>query len=176
MDETQGVRHVESAAAPERLHELLMDLILATGLLQPDQTVPGQPVSMSQAFALHELDTDTPLSQRDLAERLHLEKSTVSRMAAEMERKGLLVRERDPGNRRLYRLRLTDEGRALHVRMATTFHEQHVRWVSAMTRTERDALLTGLPALVRALRREPAPWHQNTADGPGYSDRAATST
>ena len=139
-------------AASQRLHELLMDLVRATGLLQPDQAVPGQPLSMSQAFALHELDTDPPLSQRDLADRLRLEKSTVSRLAAEMERKGLLVRERDPGNRRLYRLRLTDHGRALHARMAATFHEQYVRWVAAMTRAERDALLAGLPALVRAVR------------------------
>jgi DNA-binding MarR family transcriptional regulator len=75
---------VDSAEAA-RLHELLMDVVRAAGLLQPDQTVAGQPVSLSQAFALHELDTDTPLSQRDLAERLRLEKSSVSRLAAEME-------------------------------------------------------------------------------------------
>jgi len=143
-------------ASPERLHDLLMDLVRAGGLLHPDQAVPGQPVSVSQTFALHELDTDAPLSQRDLAERLHLEKSTVSRMAAEMERNGLLVRERDPDNRRLYRLRITDEGRALHVRIASVFHEQYVRWVSTMTLAERDALSTGLSALVRAIRDEPA--------------------
>jgi len=129
-----------------------MDLIRATGLLQPDQTVPGHALPMSQAFALHELDTDPPLSQRDLAERLRLEKSTVSRLAAELERKGLLARERDPANRRLYRLRLTDDGRALHARMAGTFHDRYVRWAAAMTRAERDALLTGLPALIRAVR------------------------
>jgi DNA-binding MarR family transcriptional regulator len=138
-------------AAPERLHGLLMDLVRATGLLL-DQAVPGQPVSLSQAFALHELDTDTPLSQRELAERLRLEKSSVSRLAAELERRGLLVRERDPANRRLYRLRLTDDGRALHRRMAAAFHEQYERWVAAMTRQECEALLTGLPALVRVMR------------------------
>jgi DNA-binding MarR family transcriptional regulator len=115
-------------------------------------------VSVSQAFALHELDTGTPLSQRDLAERLRLEKSTVSRMAADLERKGLLVRERDPQNRRLYRLRLTDRGRTVHARMAAAFHEQYVRWVASMSRTECDALLAGLPALVNAMRSEPAPW------------------
>ena|SRR2546423_3925063 len=134
-----------------QIHELLMDLVRATGLLQPDQLVPGLDLSMSQAFALHELDGGTPLSQRDLAERLRLEKSTVSRLAAELERKGLLVRERDPDNRRLYRLRLTDEGHALHARMRETFHDRYARWVSAMTRTEREALLVGLPALVRAV-------------------------
>ena len=163
-------------AAPERLHDLLMDLVRATGLLQPDQTVPGQPVSMSLAFALHELDAHTALSQRDLAERLRLEKSTVSRMAAEMERQGLLVRERDPGNRRLYRLRLTDEGRALHRRIATAFHEQLTRWVSMLTRTEREALHTGLSALVHATRRRTAPWDHSPAAGPEHSHHAATGT
>ena len=148
-------------ATPQRLHELLMDLVLAAGLLQPDQAIPGQPVSVSQAFALHELDTDTPLSQRDLAERLHLEKSTVSRMATEMERKGLLIRERHPDNRRLYRLRLTDQGRALHASIGAAFHAQYVRWVAALTPSEREALHGGLHALVRAMRCEPAPWrHQ----------------
>ena len=136
-----------------------MELVRAAGILQPEQLVPGEPVSMSQAFALHELDTSGPLSQRDLAERLRLEKSSVSRMAAEMERKGLLVRERDPDNRRSYRLRLTAEGRRLHRHMGTEFHRQYVRWVATMTPAERAALLVGLPALVRVVREAPAPWH-----------------
>lgn len=145
--------HQVDAAEAARLHELLMDVVRAAGLLQPDQTVAGHPVSLSQAFALHELDVDTPLSQRDLADRLRLEKSSVSRLAAEMERNGLLVRERDPDNHRQYRLRLTDQGRAMHARMATTFHHQYQSWVAAMTQAERAALLKGLPALVRVIRQ-----------------------
>lgn len=137
----------------EGLHELLIDLVRAAGLLQQDATLPGHPLSMSQAFALHELDTETPLSQRDLVERLRLEKSSVSRMVAEMERRGFLVRERDPDNRRQYRLRLTDRGRALHVRMASQFHGQYETWAAAMSRTERAALLMGLPALIRVIRQ-----------------------
>ncbi len=147
----------------QRLHDLLMDLIRVAGLMQPDQPIPGEPVSMSQAFALHELDNGAPLSQRDLAERLRLEKSTVSRMAAEMERKGLVVRDRDPDNRRLYRLRLTPHGRAVHARIRAAFHEQYLRWVSAMTPAERDSLLVGLPALVQAIRGGTVPWQHPTA-------------
>jgi DNA-binding MarR family transcriptional regulator len=145
---------VDSAEAA-RLHELLMDVIRAGGLLQPEQTVAGHPISLSQAFALHELDTGTPLSQRDLAERLRLEKSSVSRLAAELERKGLLVRERDPDNHRQYRLRLTDRGRAVHARMAKDFNQRYECWVAAMTAAERAALLEGLPALVRVIRQRP---------------------
>jgi DNA-binding MarR family transcriptional regulator len=154
------------------LHHLLMDVVRAAGLLQPDQAVPGQAVSLSQVFALHELDTATPLSQRELADRLGLEKSTVSRLAAEMERKGLLARERDPDNRRLYRLRLTDEGRALHVSIASVFHEQFRRWLAAMSPAERDALHVGLPALVRAIRHGPGPWHSPTEPRPGHAAAA----
>jgi DNA-binding MarR family transcriptional regulator len=154
--------HPVDPAEAARLHELLMDVVRAAGLLQPDQTGAGHPVSLSQAFALHELDTDTPLSQRDLAIRLRLEKSSVSRLAAELERKGLLVRERDPANQRQYRLRLTDRGRATHAGMATTFHRQYECWVTSMTQSERAALLKGLPALVRVIRQHVHPATPNT--------------
>lgn len=139
----------------ERLHHLFMDVMRFSGLLQPDSSIAGHPMSLSQAFALHELDTDTPISQGELAQRLRLEKSSVSRMAAEMERSGLLERERDPDNRRLYRLRLTERGRAMHAGMAHSAHDHFERWVEAMTGEERDALLTGLTAFARVIRQTP---------------------
>ena len=136
-----------------------MDLVRVGGLLQPEQILPGHAISMSQVFALHELDTGTGLSQQELAERLRLEKSSVSRMAAEMERKGLLVRERDPDNHRQYRLRLTGRGRSLHSRMARTLHARYEAWIAELADGERDALLTGLPALVRVVRRHAEELH-----------------
>jgi len=138
-----------------RLHHLLMDLVRNSGLLQPERTDTGHAISLSQAFALHELDSEPPLSQRDLAQRLNLEKSSVSRLAAELERAGLLTRERDPANQRWYRLRLTDRGRTLHREMGEAFHRHYERWVAAMTPQERSALLAGLPALVRVMREIP---------------------
>jgi DNA-binding MarR family transcriptional regulator len=109
---------------------------------------------MTQVFALHELDTDAPLSQRDLADRLGLEKSTVSRLVAEMAAAGLLIRERDPENRRYYKLRITARGRAAHARMSAAFHGRYERLVAGMSAGERDALSIGLPALIRVLRTE----------------------
>ena len=145
--------HEVDAAESARLHELLMEVVRAASLLQAGQSTDRQTVSLSQLLALHELDTGHPLSQQELAERLRLEKSSVSRLAAELERNGLLVRERDPENQRQYRLRITDEGRAVHGRMRHDFHQQYEGWVTDMTPTERAALLKGLPALVRVLRQ-----------------------
>ena len=136
----------------EQLHELFMHLVRVAGLLQPDQELPGYSVSLSQAFAIHELDHGAGLSQQELAERLLLEKSTVSRMVADLERKGLITRERDPANRRIYRLQLTDVGRQFHMKVAAGYGARYHRWTAAMTADERRALLVGLPALIRVVR------------------------
>jgi DNA-binding MarR family transcriptional regulator len=120
--------------------------------LHPDQELPGFPVSMSQAFTLHELDQGAPLSQRELADRLALEKSTISRMVADLEQKGLVERERDPANRRTYRIRLTDKGHDTHVEIGTGYQDRFDRWAEALSGDERAALLAGLPALIRVVR------------------------
>jgi DNA-binding MarR family transcriptional regulator len=119
-------------------------------------SLPGEPLTLSQTFALHELDLGRPLSQQELAERLGLEKSSVSRLAADLERKGLLVRERDPANRRFYRLRLTDRGRAHHARAGALFRERIAPLLDAMTAAERAALVKGLTGLFRAMREHEA--------------------
>jgi len=132
-----------------------MELMRTLGALQAQLTPAGSTLSVSQIFALHELDTDVPLSQRELAERLNLEKSSVSRLAAELEDRGLLVRERDPANRRVYRLRLTARGRAMHAALGSSLHPYYERWVARMTPDEVEALLAGLSAFVRAIRAAP---------------------
>jgi len=88
------------------LRRLLRGLVRAGGLLEPHDP-SGVRLSLSEVFALGELADAGTLSQQELADRLGLEKSTVSRLAANLERREWLTRERDPANRRFYRLRLT---------------------------------------------------------------------
>ncbi|WP_051393287.1 MarR family winged helix-turn-helix transcriptional regulator [Glycomyces arizonensis] len=140
-----------------RLHHLLTDLLRTTGLVLMDRAVPGHPASLSQLFALHELDLRSGLSQRELAERLGLEKSTVSRLVTDLESDGLVRRERDPDNRRLYRLEITDAGRRLHREIASAVHPRYLQWIEGMTPAEREGLEIGLPALLRAMHGEPRP-------------------
>lgn len=146
-----------AALEPDRLHHLFVDLFRTAGLVLMDRAVPVHPASLSQLFALHELDHDAGLSQRKLAERLGLEKSTVSRLVADLESDGLVRRERDPANRRLYRLEITDAGRRLHRQIGSFVHERYLQWAEAMTPAEREGLEIGLPALLRAMHGEPGP-------------------
>lgn len=120
-------------------------------------------VSISEVFALDELSGVGALSQQDLAGRLGLEKSTVSRLAAGMEARGWLSRQREASNRNYYQLRLTAEGQDVARRVGQDLSEQHARLLDLMTPQERQALTTGLTGLIRALE----------SHGPAHGQRAA---
>ena len=73
----------------DELRRLLRWLVRAGGLLEPHDH-DGVRASASEVFALAELTEAGPLSQQQLGERLGLEKSTTSRLAAGVERRGWL--------------------------------------------------------------------------------------
>jgi DNA-binding MarR family transcriptional regulator len=123
------------------------------GVLDPAQAVPDFGASMSEAMTLRHL-ADGPLTQHELVTRLGLEKSTVSRMVDAMVRKEWVEKARDPSNRRFQRVRLTPVGRRAATRIGQAVRRRHERWFDAMTSAEREALATGLGALVRAIGEE----------------------
>jgi MarR family transcriptional regulator, transcriptional regulator for hemolysin len=59
-------------------------------------------------------------NQRNLAKDLRIEGATLTRHLDRMERDGLIVRARDPDDRRQIRVELTSEGRELYRRLKTT--------------------------------------------------------
>ena len=141
--------HAPAPFPEDRLRRLLQQLAQTGGLLEVHDH-GGIKVSVSEILALGELSDAGTLSQRELATRLGLEKSTVSRLAAGMERRGWLVRERDPANRRLYRLRLTQEGQAAARTVGEDLHARHAHLFAALTPDERAGLEVGLKGLIRA--------------------------
>jgi DNA-binding MarR family transcriptional regulator len=141
----------ELVRPPDLLEELLSQLIRTIGLHQPVTIAAGTTLSLSEALALAELAGQSPLSQRELADRLRLEKSSVSRMAAGLERRGWLVRERDPGNRRSYRIALTAQGRGIVEHWRRHWQGRHHRILAALTPEELRAVREGFAALERAV-------------------------
>src|SRR6516225_420781 len=116
--------HVDTSLADPDLEQLLAQLLrmlsrdaltgvqgsLAAKENTGDHAAPLPAVSASEARALIALLAARGIAQGQLAELLGLEKSTVSRLAAGLERKGWIRRGRDEGNHRYVRLYLTPQG------------------------------------------------------------------
>jgi DNA-binding MarR family transcriptional regulator len=120
------------------------------GLLEPHHYT-GVHLSVSEVLALAELAGVEGLSQQQLGESLGLEKSTVSRLAAGLEERGWIARERDPANRRFYRLGLTPAGRDVAHRVGGALREHHAKLFAGLTPEERAGLATGLAGLLRVI-------------------------
>ena len=146
------------------LSELIHRFARSGSLLEPHDH-GGVQVSLSEVLAFGELAASEGLSQQVLAERLGLEKSTVSRLVSGMEERGWLTRGRDPANRRYTRLHLTEAGQVIAERIGRDLRARHEAMFAAMTTAERRALTVGLTALARVIdeqghhggRREPSP-------------------
>lgn len=134
--------------------ESLLAQVMRLVTMQLDAPVvglAGTPLSAAEGSLLVELLAAGEATQQQIARRLQVDKSRVSRLCTALERKGLLTRERDASNRRNLRVHVTESGEkaATHLRQAwRAYHEQ---MLAAMTPRERRALLVGLGAFAREL-------------------------
>jgi DNA-binding MarR family transcriptional regulator len=119
---------------------------------------PPLPVlSTSEARALIELVAARGISQGQLGTLLGLEKSTVSRLAAGLERKGWIERGRDEANQRYVRLYLTPEGSRVAAVVWQAWQSRQARILSGLSGREREGLAAGLRGLIRELAAERSP-------------------
>jgi DNA-binding MarR family transcriptional regulator len=115
------------------------------------ELVSAQGLSLSQFEVLTWLRRagERGLRMSDLASRVVLSPSGVTRAVDQLERKGLVARCIFEGDRRGYLATLTPEGRAL-LRKATEVHVQGLRqhFLKHMSRTELEHLATALEAVL----------------------------
>jgi DNA-binding MarR family transcriptional regulator len=135
-----------------QLQELFGEFLQALGLHRPDQVPTGFSLSLSEMFALLALSAQAPMSQQVLAEQLHLEKSTVSRLIKHLEQRGWVKRVRDLHDTRMFRLHLSEAGHEQASRLTRSLAERHERLLAELKPDEQEALVYGLSALIRALR------------------------
>jgi DNA-binding MarR family transcriptional regulator len=134
------------------LQERMIALIRAFGLHKPDETPCGRPVSVAEAHALMELSRAETLVQKELASRLRLEKSTVSRLVGMLEGRGWVERSRSPRDRRAVELRLTDAGKRTAENIAGARRAKFDRVLQAIPEEERESVLESMRILEEAMR------------------------
>jgi DNA-binding MarR family transcriptional regulator len=134
------------------LQERMIALIRAFGLHKPDETPCGEPVSVAEAHALMELAReDGPLVQKELAARLRLEKSTVSRLVGMLEERGWVGRCRSPKDGRALEVSLTEAGRKAAAEIAGARRAKFARVLEAIPEGERASVLEAMKTLEEAM-------------------------
>lgn len=91
-----------------------------------------------------------PISQQALGEQLGIDRTTVVELIDEIERQGIVVRRRNPADRRSYALTLTPKGRTVQKRAARAFDAAADEFLGALELAERQALQGMLQRLISA--------------------------
>ena len=134
------------------LQRQLVEFVRAFGLHQPDRTACGQPISTSEAHALGVLADEAPLRISELAGRLILEKSTVSRLVSSLAEKGWIRTSPDPSDARARLIELSASGRRAAERLKAARNAHFESVLRAIAPGRRNAVIGGLAELTRAAR------------------------
>jgi DNA-binding MarR family transcriptional regulator len=134
--------------SPKELAGELLDLWshLMRGSSQQMFAILGElELTMTQTKTLGMLDSCVEeVSVKELSERLGLSLPATSRTVDGLLRRGLLSRHEDTQDRRIKRVRLTDEGRAVVHRIVTARMEGLEAYAATLSDDQRAALLAAL--------------------------------
>jgi MarR family transcriptional regulator for hemolysin len=107
------------------------------------------------------LETGRAANQRELAESVGVTEATLTHHLNAMEKSSLLTRRRDPDNRRIHLVELTDAGEAMFVRLrdtAVAFDRRLRRGLGAEELAALEGLLGRLASNVTDGGQAEAPW------------------
>jgi MarR family 2-MHQ and catechol resistance regulon transcriptional repressor len=110
-------------ADAEALHWAVSDLVRVYQFRDRDR-ICCYDISVTQCYALEALAEHGPLRLGALAERLHLDKSTASRVVATLVRKGYAAQGPEARDRRAVAIAVTRSGRRLYERITADLIEQ----------------------------------------------------
>src|SRR5919108_5623546 len=131
-----------------------------------DRALAAAGGSLTTWLVLVELQGQVHGRQRELAEAVGIEGPTLTHHLNRMEAAGLVTRRRDPDNRRVHRVELTDDGRAAFFGLLDTVVAFDERLRAGFSDGELAALRDFLERLVGNLTNAP--------DNPGAPEREAT--
>jgi MarR family transcriptional regulator, transcriptional regulator for hemolysin len=108
--------------------------------------------SLPMWLVLTHLQGEDWRTQQQLAQALHIEGPTLTRHVDGLETDGLVVRRRDPNDRRAVSVELTDAGRAKHAELLQAVIAFNRRLTSGLSAEEVDGLRTLLERLEQNVR------------------------
>lgn len=125
-----------------RLHQVHVALFL--------EECAGHDITPVQYSLLTELAQRGECEQAELARSLGIDRTNIADVAVRLERRGLLDRRVNPGDKRSRLIVLTPAGADLLEALDQCAERAHARTIEALPRPEREAFLRALSILVEA--------------------------
>ena len=94
-----------------------------------------------------------PMTQKALGDMLRIDRTSMVSLVDDLERKGYVVRQRHPRDRRAFLVQPTEAGRAAKVQAVAILDEQQNRFLAPLTFAEQQQL----GALLKRLQQPPEP-------------------
>lgn len=117
----------------------------------------------SDAGILRHLARSPGISQRELASQLEMHASRLVGVIDELEKRGLVAREPNPEDRRVYSLQLTDAGHEALAAIGLAAREHNEAICAGLNEAEREELGVALKKIAATLNLQPGVH-------PGYRD------
>lgn len=89
-----------------------------------------------------------PISQQAIGEQLGIDRTTVVELIDELEGQEVVVRRRNPADRRSYALHLTPKGKTVQKRAARAFDAAADEFFGTLNKRERESLADMLRRLI----------------------------
>jgi len=129
----------------------MVALVRAFGLHRPTETPCGEAIPVGEAHALMDLAERGPMSHGSLATSLRLEKSTVSRLVRQMDKRGWIERYGASGDGRVVLIRLSRKGRGAAARLDNARRAKFETLLAGIPKDKRSSTIAALEVLRKAL-------------------------
>ncbi|MHC4429921.1 MAG: MarR family winged helix-turn-helix transcriptional regulator [Planctomycetota bacterium] len=136
----------------ERLQEVFAELVRGYQF-RDRESICCHGVSISQCYALDSLERQGPATMSELAGRMSLELSTMTRIVDRLVDGKLATRAADPEDRRVCCVKITRQGRALVARIRAELVEEHEQVLREIPPESREAVISAVGHLLAAFRQ-----------------------
>ncbi len=136
-----------------RLRDTMIWVVRGFSLEDPRKSYPGFYLSPQQAYVLSVVKEVGSTSPGDVAKRLRLEKSHLTKIVNSLLALGALEKSRDTEDRRRIVLVLTEKGKKMYRELDKVSIDSYMMLMEHIPAKEREAVIHATNVMLQALRK-----------------------
>jgi DNA-binding MarR family transcriptional regulator len=146
------IENKKSEEQTKRFHRQIVDLIKKYQFRDRNR-INCCGISVSQCYILEALSSHSPLTMNELADKMYLSISTVTRVVDQLVKKGLVLREEGTHDRRIRTINMTPEGKTVYKKSWENVFESEKTILNNFPEEHRELMIDFLKKLNHAVNQ-----------------------